>query len=183
MSKKIESKLDQFHEQLVTLESEGKTLLEMQKWLHEEGVAVAQSTISRFLESARSSAAQERILQLVVSGAQHCAEVDRAFSKNPAPELETLIKLFKVLIMKLTTQGAADLEQLRMADQLSRTAIEFISGQTKANFKRIELEQAERKLKIAEEKARQADAARQVTESKLTPSEKEAEYRRIFGMS
>ena len=42
----------------------------------------------------------------------------------------------------------------------------------------------ERKLALLEKKAAQADAARKVTENgALTPEQREAEYRRIFGMS
>ena len=182
MSKQQHSKLDQFEAQLLEMDDAGKTLAEMLAWLKEESCSVALSTLSRWLESARGSAAQERMLNLVASGSAHCQELDRAFSANPAPELETLIRLFKVLILKLTTEGAADPKQLRMADQLSRTALEFINGQTKANFKKIELEQAERKLQIAEKRAAQAEATEKVLTSTLTPEEKEAEYRRIFGM-
>ena len=75
-------------------------------------------------------------------------EVEKQFSKNPAPELETLIKLHRVLIMKLSTAGNADPEFLKLADQLMRTAMEFVSGQTKARFKERELKVSEEKLEL-----------------------------------
>ena len=183
MSKQAKSVLDRYAEQLLEMDAAGKTLAEMLAWLKEEACTVSLSTISRWLESARSSAAQERILNLVATGSAQCTELDKAFAKNPAPELDMLIKLFKVLILKLTTQGQADTKLLQLADQLSRTAIEFINGQTKAAFKRVELEQAERKLQIIEKKAAAFDAAQKVAVSELTSEEKDAEYRRIFGMS
>jgi len=40
----------------------------------------------------------------------------------------------------------------------------------------------ERKLDLLEKKAAQADSAKEVVASKMTPEQKEAEYRRIFGM-
>ena len=39
------------------------------------------------------------------------------------------------------------------------------------------------KLELLKRKAAQAEAAQEVTGSQLTPEEKEAEYRRIFGMT
>lgn len=148
MAKKIASKLDRYAEQLAAMEAETppKTLREMQAWLAEEGVRAEQSTIGRFLESLRSARSQESILRLVVTGRQHCEEIDSALKKNPAPQLETLINLFKVLVMQLTSKGAVQPKLLPLADQLSRTAIEFISGQTKAAFKERELAMAEQKF-------------------------------------
>jgi len=184
MAKKIESKLDQFGATLLEMDAQHKTLAEMLAWLKEKSCTVVASTLSRWLESARSQVSQERLLNLVASGSQQCADLEQAFSKNPAPELETLIKLFKVLILNLTTRAEADPKLLQLADQLSRTALEYINGQTKARFKQTELEQAERKLQISERKAAAFDAAQQVTvNSKLTPEQKDAEYRRIFGMA
>jgi hypothetical protein len=48
------------------------------------------------------------LLQQIATGAQQCKEVEEQFGENPAPELETLIKLHRVLIMKLSTQASAD---------------------------------------------------------------------------
>ena len=147
MPKKIESKLDRYAESLQAMERENppKTLAEMQSWLAQEGVTVVQSTISRFLESLRSSQAQERVLEMVVSGSAQCDEVDQAFAKHPEPQLETLIKLFKTLIFQLTVKGAADPEMLSLANTLTQTVCDFISGQTKAAFKERELTLDERK--------------------------------------
>lgn len=147
MPKKIESKLDRYQEQLLEMESATppKTLADMQQWLAQEGVVVVQSTIGRFLESLRSRRAQERVLGLVATGSQQCKELDSAFAKNPAPQLETLIKLFKTLIMQLTLKGAAAPELLSLANHLTMTVCEFISGQTKAAFKERELTLDERK--------------------------------------
>jgi arginine repressor len=173
MSKPTESKLDRYAETLVEMERDKKTLKEMQAWLVAEGVNVVQSTIGRFLESLRSARSQAEVLQLVVTGSQHCKEIDAALGKNPAPELATLINLFKVLIMQLTSKGVADPEMLKLADQLSRTVIESISGQTKAAFKEREIRLAEQKQ--AETKKDEATKALEycLEEAKQSPAVQE----------
>jgi hypothetical protein len=148
MSKKIESKLDRYADALLEMESAKppQTLADMQKWLAAEGVTVVQSTISRFLESLRSSRAQERLLELVTSGTERCTQVDEAFAENPAPELESLIKLFKTLIFDLTTKGAVQPEMLTLANNLTITVCGYLSGLTKAAFKERELTIEEQKF-------------------------------------
>ncbi|MDE2105326.1 MAG: hypothetical protein KGL39_49325 [Patescibacteria group bacterium] len=118
----------------------------MQQWLAAEGVTADTSTIGRFLESLRSQRAQERILQLVASGSAQCQEVDRAFAKNPEPQLESLIKLLKTLIFQLTIKGAADPDALSLANQLTTTVCNFVSSQTKAVQKNRELDREDAKF-------------------------------------
>lgn len=146
MAKKKKSKLDQFAQPLADMDAQAKTLDEMLAWLGEEGVICSHSTLSDFLSAQRQSRLQASLLAQIASGARQCKDVDAAFAKHPAPGLETLIGLFKVLIMQLTTVGASDPEMLKLADQLSRTALEFINGQTKARFKERELTLAEAKF-------------------------------------
>jgi len=58
------------------------------------------------------------------------------------------------------------------------------SGLTKAKLEERKLEHDARRIALLEKKAEQADAARKVTENgELTPEQRDAEYRRIFGMS
>jgi DNA-binding phage protein len=142
------SKLDQYAETLLAMDDAKKTLLEIQAWLKEEGVTASMGRISEFLSSARQSRLQAALLSQIATGAEQCKEVEKQFGKNPAPELETLIKLHRVLILQLSTQGNANPEFLKLADQLMRTAMEFVSGQTKANHKERELRLAEEKFQI-----------------------------------
>src|ERR1017187_2875325 len=99
------SKLDQFAATLMVMDGEKKTLAEIQTWLKEEGCMVATSTLGAWLESARQRQLQARLLGQITSGARQCRDVEKQFGKNPAPELETLIKLHRVLILQLSTQG------------------------------------------------------------------------------
>ena len=144
--KSKKSKLDQFATFLLEMDDEKKTLDEIQAWLKEEGCVVSRGGISNYLSGLRSERLQSRLLSQIASGAQQCAAVEKSFGKNPAPELETLVKLHRVLILQLSTQGNADPEYLKLADQLMRTAMEFVSGQTKLKIQEREL------VALAEEK-------------------------------
>ena len=154
-----ESKLDVHAASLADMEAQKKTLDEMLAWLREEGVTCSASTLSRFLEGQRQARLQERLLAQIASGARQVQDVEKQFGKNPAPELETLVKLHRVLIMQLSTLGTADPEFLKLADTMLRTAMDFTSGKTKAAQKEIELGQGERKLTLQEKKAAAYDRA------------------------
>lgn len=143
--KQKKSKLDQYAAQLADMDAERKTLPEMQAWLKEEGITVASSTLSAFLSSQRQRLLQDRLLAQIATGARQCQEVEKQFGKNPAPELETLIKLHRSLIMQLATLGNADPEFLKLSDQLTNTVLSVESAKTKAAFKEREIALAEQK--------------------------------------
>ena len=147
MSKQQKSKLDQFAERLDEwFGVEKKTIAQVQEQLRLDGCSVSSGRLSEWWTAREKVFNTRQILGDITSGAEHCREIDSAFAKNPAPHLETVIKVFKVLIMQLATKGTAEPEFLKLADQLSRTAIEFISGQTKAAFKERELTIEEQKF-------------------------------------
>lgn len=187
MSKEKKSKLDQFAVQLLAMDDEKKTIAEMIAWLKMEGVTASAGLLGGddgYLAKLRSQRLQSRLLSQIATGARQCQEVEQEFSRNAAPELETLIKLHRVLILQLTTQGNANPEFLKLADQLMRTAMEFVSGQTKAAHK-------ERELKVSEGKFQQAtcefflqwfnDAkARDIANSTGSNAEKIAQLRQAY---
>lgn len=183
MSKQRESKLDQHAPALLDMDVQKKTLEEMLAWLREEGVTCSASTLSRWLESQRSRQLQEKLLAQIATGAEQCASVEKQFSKNAPPELETLIKLHRVLILQLTTQAQADPELLKLADQLTRTALEYTSGKTKAAHKERELVLAEEKfqLEFCEQLLDQAlrEQAERIANSNLSQSAKIAAMRKV----
>ena len=142
------SKLDQYAETLLEMDDARKTLADIQKWLKEEGVTVSTGRLSGFLASLRQSRLQAQLLGQITTGAAQVRAVEKQFAKDPAPELETLIKLHRVLILKLSTAGNLDPELLKMADQLMRTAMEFVSGQTKFKQKERELAVSEGRFQM-----------------------------------
>ena len=186
MRKPMKSKLDPYAETLLEMEDRHQSGREMLSWLASQGLHCALDTVLHFLRRRRQARLQERLLGRITNGADQCREVEKLLGKNPAPALETLIKLHRVLIFQLSSQvdhsPDFDLDFARLANQLTRTVMDYARGQTEATNKKIELAQAERKLKLTEKKAAAFDQAQQVTTSKLTPEEKEAEYKRIFGL-
>jgi len=102
------SKLDQFATQIADMDIEKKTLHEIAVWLLDEGCKVSTSALSEYLERLRSQRRQAALLSQITSGARQAEEVEKQFGKNPAPELETLIKLQRVILLNLSTQANAD---------------------------------------------------------------------------
>jgi len=177
------SKLDQFATTLMEMDGEKKTLADMQTWLKEEGCIISAGALSGWLSSARQRQLQERLLGQIASVSRQCREVEKQFGRNPAPELETLIKLYRVLILQLSTQGNTDPEFLKLADQLMRTAMEYVSAQTKASHKERELKLAEEKfqLEFCEKILDQAtrEAAERIANSGLSQAGKIAAMRKL----
>lgn len=182
MSKPYKSKLDPFAGTLLEMNDEMKSLKEIQSWLKGEGCVVALSTLSDYLEELRSQRTQKQILGDIVSGSAKCREIDAAFAKNPAPELQSIISLLKVLIMQLATEGRVERESLKLADQLTRTAMEFISGEAKHALEKQKLNLQERRVSLLEKKAAQADATDKVlSDQELTAEQREQRIKEIYG--
>src|SRR4051812_19871189 len=134
MSKSKPSKLDAFTERLdAWFGEEKKTLTEVQAQLKLDGCSVSRSRLSEWWEHRQSELAEAKLLGLIATGASQVKAVEKQFSQHAAPELETLIKLHRVLILQLSTQGATNPDMLKMADGCMRTVMEFVSGQTKAS--------------------------------------------------
>lgn len=138
----------------MSMDAAEKTLEEMLAWLKEEGVVVAPSTLADFLEVQQDQRKQARVLSRIATGAAQCREVEKAFDQNPAPDLEMLLKLHRVLILQLATQGPAQPESLKLADQMTKTVLACISAKTKAAHK-------EREVTLAEQKQAEAKKSEQ----------------------
>ncbi|HEV2329235.1 MAG TPA: hypothetical protein VGY56_10645 [Verrucomicrobiae bacterium] len=148
MPKEIKSKLDQYAATLLIMGDEGKTLDEMVAWLKLEGTCVAKSTLSVFLDKQRQQRAQSQLLQSISSGAEQCKAVESEFARNQAPELETIIKLHRVIILNLTTLGQANPKLLSLADTMTQTVLQAISAKTKAELETRKLNLAEQKFQM-----------------------------------
>lgn len=178
------SKLDQFATQLADLDAEKKTLSDICDWLAAEGCKVSPSRVSEYLERLRSRRREAAILSQITNGARQSAEVEKQFGKNPAPQLDTIIKLHRVMIMQLATQAVDNPELITITNNLTKTVMDFVSGQTKAELEKQKLAQGERKLVLLEKKAAQADATdRVLSNAELTPEEREQRIKEIYGRS
>jgi hypothetical protein len=184
MSKQKASKLDPYAESLRGLDKEGKTLAEMQEWLKAEGVTVSSGRLSEFLESLRQAEDEQRIFGLIASGGRMNSELDKAYEENPAPGIDRLITVTKSLVMSLQVKGAADPKLLSLANSMQQTVLNYTTGVTKAALEQQKLSIAERKLKLLETKAQQADQAKGILENKeLSEEQKRLRMREVFGIS
>ena len=144
------SKLDPYAERLTEWFLEGKTLAEAREQLRQDGCSVSMSRLSVWWEARQAAMAAESLLRRITSGAEQVRSVERAFGKDPAPELATIIKLHRVLAMQFATAGASSPEMLELSERATRMALEF----AKLEEKRAERELAEQKYRdlVAERK-------------------------------
>lgn len=176
------NKLDRFAAQLSELDAEKKTLSEICEWLAAEGCKASPSSVSVYLERLRSERRQAALLAQIASGAQQVKDVEKQFSKHEAPNVDVLIKLLRVQIMQLATKSLDNPDFLDITNTLTRTVMEFISGQTKAELEKQKLAHSERKIRLLEKKAEQADATERVlTDAELTAAEREQRIKEIYG--
>lgn len=118
----------------------------------------------------------ELTLSMIASGATMNRRIVAAYEENPAPEMATLVALIKTLIMQLSVQGAADPAMLELANQLFKSALDYLKEQGKGEDRKLERE----KYELLKKKAEQADAAKQVIQSTLSPQEQRQRLKEIL---
>lgn len=161
MSKATKSKLDAFQDKLeVWFGMENKTLAEVRELLKAEGCSVSLSRLSDWWERRQGTLAEEKLLHSIATGAQLCRKLDAEMGANPPPELDTIMRLNRVLIMSLSTTGQANPEHLQMADRMTRTVLEHM----KVLEKRQDRALMERRVVLLEEKS--ANALRLIAEAR-----------------
>ena len=180
-TKQVRSKLDPFAARLdkwfTTHDKggEGLTFVEGHKRLRQEGLVVSLTRLRYWWHNRQLELRADDLMKLVVSGAQQTRNLDAVLSKNPAPHIDTLIALFKVLIIELTTKGVANPQFLKLSDQLAGTATQLIHTQARAVF--WERQQAIAEQRLAEwKKSGQLKAL----EDCLNESEKFPEVQELF---
>jgi hypothetical protein len=110
--------------------------------------------------------ADQRLLERIARGAAICAQVEQQLAQHPAPGLETLIKLYRVMILKLSAQKEVDSDLLKLANDLMKPVLDW----ARLEEKRKERELAERKYrdrKRAGEKRKGGNALRPETLAKI----------------
>ena len=66
-----------------------------------------------------------------VQGAQQCEQVEKEFAENAAPDMETLLRLHRVLLLQLSTQASADPQLIKLVNQSMRTMLEYTQQQSR----------------------------------------------------
>lgn len=174
------SKLDAYAERLDTwFGIDKKSLAEVQEQLRLDGCAVSLSRLSDWWATRLKEKMQAALLGQITSGARQIQEVEKALGKSGAPELETLMKLHRVLIFKMSSQGNADSEMLELVGSMMKAVMQY--ERLKQYEKQNKLD--ERRVELLEKRAELAFQAQEVTESKLTAEEKQQRMREIFGIS
>jgi hypothetical protein len=107
---------------------------------------------------------QGQLLAQIVEGAGLCVEVERALGQNPSPQVATLIKLYRVLVLKICVEAAGAPTLLKLANDLMRPVMEW----ARLEEKRKERELAEQKYRDQLEKAAREKTHDETAEA-LTP--------------
>ena len=104
---------------------------------------------------------QTQLLAQIASGARQCREVEAEFGRNPAPSVETLIKIHRVLVLKLSNQANLAPDALRHVTELMKPVMEW----ARLEEKRKDRELAERKHQELLAARKAARAQSETTES------------------
>jgi len=181
MSKAKKSKLDPHSAELEAWFDEKVTLDDARARLLERfGISVSPSLLSDWWAKRQQQRLQDRVLDRITTGAAAVKQVEKQFAKDAPPEVETLIKIHRVLIMQLSLQAAANPDLLRTASECMKPVMAYLKVQEQRADRNLE----ERRVAILEQKAKQAeDAEKVVSDKKLSPEEKQQRMRAIFGMS
>jgi len=182
MAKQWRSRLDPYSAQLLKMDDDKISFEEMLRWLKERGVTVASGTISHHMKKLRLLRMEGLLYGKILSGSKLGQDAEAALKENPAPTLETIMKVLQVLIMELTTKATADPDLLRLVGQLLKTAVGFDTGKAEAGLAKEKLKLQERWLVLLEKKAAQADSTDNVlSQPQLTPEERAQRIRQIYG--
>jgi hypothetical protein len=85
----------------------------------------------------------EKLLEQIALSAKQCQELERQFGQSPPPELETLIKLHRVLLFRLSTGADKATSLLRAVTDLMKPLLSWAGLEEK----RRERDLAERKYR------------------------------------
>ncbi len=95
---------------------------------------------------------QQELLERIAAGAQECQELERLFGQHPPPELELLLKLHRVLILKFTLEAEGAPEMIKLVKDLMRPVVDW-----------AQVQEQRRRRELAEQKYRDEAAARKAT--------------------
>ncbi len=92
---------------------------------------------------------QGALLAQIADGARQYQELERQFGEHPPPELETLLKLHRLLILKFSLEAEGAPEMVRLVKDLMKPVIDW-----------AQLQEQRRKRELAEQKYRDEAEAR-----------------------
>jgi hypothetical protein len=158
-TKERPSRLAPFEEPLFAMDAAKNTLAEMQQWLSDQGVTVSCQGISKFLISRRKRRWQRETLALIATGRQNIESAKPAFQANPEPDLDTLIKLSRVIIFEHAAQLDVGRRSTGVAVQIDKMVQTYITRHAKLESRKKEFDLAERRLALREASLREKQQA------------------------
>ena len=93
---------------------------------------------------------QESLLERIAQGATLCRELEAQLRQHPAPELETIIKLYRVLLLRLSAEVQAVPDLRHLVSTLMKPVMDW-----------ARLEEKRKDREWVEQQARDSAAARQ----------------------
>jgi hypothetical protein len=108
---------------------------------------------------------RERLLGQIAQGARLCQEIERQFKQHLCPELETIIKAHRALVLQLCSEGQDLPERAVLVSALMRPILEW----ARLEEKRRQREWNEQRYRD-ESAARQAAATAKTAPKVLTPA-------------
>lgn len=179
MSKQKSSKLDAHAERLTEWFTpadqggKGLTLDQAREQLALDGVSVSCSRLSDWWSDRQGEMLQAQVLANIRSGARDHREVMAAFEKNPAPGMEAIINLHRLVAYQLASKGASDPAMLELSTKFTKTILDF----GKLQEQRAARELAERKYRDQAEKAKGL-----LEDKELSEGERASKMRELFGI-
>lgn len=134
--------------------------------------------LSEWWEQQQQADLEAKLFADVANGARVAKEVERLASEAPT-QVGVLVKLIERLIVQVSVRGELP-QQVEQLPDLVRTALAAMKVQQDERSLAID----EAKLAILQRKAEQAEKAEKVVnDDTLTPEDKAAKIRAVFGMA
>jgi hypothetical protein len=176
----IESLLQRHCKTIVEMKDSGKKHLDIVRWLRANGVKCLSNDVIQFF---KERSLQQKLLNGIRCDAVFSKLVKRAFRENPAPDLQTLMELQRTQIFQIYTQNVVSPESMKLADQMTRTAVKFAHGdaQIKLMERRLTLAESKPKDELAEKllDAGHLAAAEKVAMADMSQADKIAALRKV----
>lgn len=164
MSRKPTARLDPHAEAIERwLDEEELSLPEVCRRLAVAGCTVTTAGLKAWRAQRQAREFQELMLRQIASGASQCLEVERRLQSHPAPELETLIKLHRVLVLKFSQEANLNPALLALVKDLMKPLIEW-----------ARLQEERKKRELAEQKYRDQREADQAAKARKAAGAGEA---------
>jgi hypothetical protein len=150
------SRLDPFEETLFAMDAAKKTLTEMKQWLSAQGVTISAQGISQFLAYRRQRRWQAETLGQIANGLHPVAEAKAALADGPEPDLDTLVKLSRIMIFENAAKLLTEPQNARQTSQMTKMMLRIVDHQANREIRKDEIDFAERQLALRQDSLREA---------------------------